>query len=387
MPALTRTFYLFTGVHSFLLGLLPIFIPVILWDKGETISSISYFISLTALGFLISLYFWDRLRAACRWPSIFLLSFALQVCLVVLLLWGDHYVMLSVGALVNGAAGCFYWSTQRILFQAITQQTNTGNTFGNFQILVAALLKLGVLVGSYLLDGQLFTLLLITSCLLSVFGYGLMQRYYQTQEVLLKQVPAFKLSQIKAFKDQHHSKLIFMVDGLFLFLESYFWVLSIYFLTEQNVLQLGLIIVVLSILLALIFFVLKKRIDNIPVQKVYQIAVLGYVLSWLLRAVLDEGVNPTLFYSSLLLVAFLGNFFRLAMNKRFYDLAHQGQSTQYILCKSYYSQLMLALFFLAIGVFFTASKAPIEQLQQVYLVAAPVALVYLLYAVKQFKRL
>ena len=62
MKGLARTFYLFTGFHSFLLGLLPIFIPVILWDKGLTLNQIAYFIALTAVGFVIALYYWDRLR-------------------------------------------------------------------------------------------------------------------------------------------------------------------------------------------------------------------------------------------------------------------------------------------------------------------------------------
>lgn len=385
MPALTRTFYLFTGIHSFLLGLLPIFIPVILWDKGEGVSSISFFISLTALGFLISLYYWDRLRAACRWPTIFLLSFIFQACLVLLLLWGDHYLMLSVGALVNGAAGCFYWSTQRILFQAITAQNNTGNTFGNFQILVASLLKLGVLVGSYLLDQQLFIGVLLLSCILSAAGYLFVHRYYLAQQTLHTQVPAFTFKQIKEFKDNHYSKVIFVVDGLFLFLESYFWVLTIYLLTEQSVMQLGIIIVVLSILLAIIFFLLKKRIDNIAVQKVYMVAVVGYALSWLLRAELDASFNNTLFYSLLLLVAFLSNLFRLAFNKRFYDLAHQGQSTRYILCKSYYSQLMLLVGFLGLGLLLSNQQHALQQFQQLYYWITPVVFIYLLYAYKEFK--
>ena len=63
MPILSRTFYLFSAIHSFLLGLLPIFIPVILWDKGLLVTDIAWFIVLSAVGFLVALYGWDRLRA------------------------------------------------------------------------------------------------------------------------------------------------------------------------------------------------------------------------------------------------------------------------------------------------------------------------------------
>ena len=131
MSGLTRTFYLFTGFHSFLLGLMPLFLAVILWDKGLSISDISSFIALTAVGFLLSLYYWDRLRAKHSWGKLISLSFIFQSLFVMLLVWDQHNLTVTLGALINGAAGCFYWSTQRLLFQAITEDKNTGNTFGN----------------------------------------------------------------------------------------------------------------------------------------------------------------------------------------------------------------------------------------------------------------
>ena len=163
MSPLARTFYLFTGFHSFLLGLLPLFIPVILWDKGLTIRDIAYFVVLTSVGFLGALYYWDRLRAHHQWRKLISCSFIFQGVFVALLVWDQQHLLVTLGALINGMAGCFYWSTQRLLFQAITEEKNTGNTFGNFQILVVFALKIGVLVGSYLLGMAYFGGLLILS--------------------------------------------------------------------------------------------------------------------------------------------------------------------------------------------------------------------------------
>lgn len=389
MTGLARTFYLFTGFHSFLLGLLPIFIPVILWDKGLTINEIAYFIALAAVGFLFSLYYWDRLRAKQAWGLLLSLSFIFQSLLVVLLIWDDLNVVVTIGALINGAAGCFYWSTQRLLFQAITEDKNTGNTFGNFQILVVVALKAGVLVGSYLLGMEYFIGVLSLSFVMSLYGFYIVNKSLlnlNTQPSnnidVLKQVPAFSLKQVLTFKDAHCSKLIFAVDGLFLFLESYFWVLTIYMLTQENVMQLGLIIVGLSVLLALIFLVIKKYIDRANVQLIYYVAVIGYVISWLLRGQFDQEMNDIMLYSGLLLVAFLSNFFRLAFNKRFYDIARRNEPTRYIICKSYYSQFMLILFFCLIGLLGLANTQPMEQLQTIYYLSIPFVFCYFLYSLK-----
>ena len=391
MTGLARTFYLFTGFHSFLLGLLPIFIPVILWDKGLTLSEIAYFIALTSVGFLLALYYWDRLRAKQSWGMLLSLSFVFQSLFVILLVWDDLSLLNTIGALINGAAGCFYWSTQRILFQGITEDKNTGNTFGNFQIVVVIALKTGVLVGSYLLGMEYFIGLLALSFFISLLGFSAVNKSLQSINTkhdeasgeLLKQVQAFSLKQVITFKDGHHSALIFAIDGLFLFLESYFWVLTIYLLTQESVMQLGLIIVGLSVLLALIFLVIKKYIDRANVQRIYTVAVIGYALSWLLRGQFDQETNSIILYSGLLLVAFLSNFFRLAFNKRFYDIARKEKPTRYIICKSYYSQFMLILFFCLIALFGFASAEPIEQLQQVYYFSIPFVFGYFLYGRKK----
>jgi len=216
VSGLTRTFYLFTGFHSFLLGLLPLFVAIILWDKGLTISHIAYFIALTATGFVAALYYWDRLRADHSWHKLISLSFIFQSVFVLLLVWDNQLALVTIGALIN--------------------------TFGNFQILVVFALKIGVLVGSYLLGMEYFISLLVLSLLLSLLGFSLVNKSLQGKSELyeLKQVPAFSLKQIIGFKDSHRSVLIFTVDGLFLFLESYFWMLTIYILTQENVMQLGL---------------------------------------------------------------------------------------------------------------------------------------------------
>lgn len=385
MPYLTRFFYLFVALHSFLIGLLPVFIPVILWNKGLMLADIAFFIALAALGFIIALYLWDRLRAGHQWSKIVALSFLFEVLLVSILLLDSSAILLSFGALFSGAAGCFYWSTQRILFQHITQIENTGNNFGNFQILVLIALKLGILCGSYLLAGQQTALLILLFFSVSILGYWILQHQltFEFTNLNSHQPKAFSLAKILNFRDNFRSRGIFLIDGVFLFLESYFWVLSIYLLTQQNLLKLGLLIVLLSLLLGAIFYVIKKHIDRVNGQRIFMFAVFGYAFSWFLRGELNTQAGPIFLYANLLLIAFLSSFFRLAFNKRFYDIARLTQPIQYIVCKSYYSQFALILFFTLTGYLLNSDielQQQFNQLQYLYLFVIPLVFVYLRYA-------
>jgi len=387
MPILSRTFYLFSAIHSFLLGLLPIFIPVILWDKGLVVADIAWFIVLSAVGFLAALTLWDRLRARANWSLIIGLSFILQMLLVGLLVWDAQWLLISIGALINGAAGCFYWSTQRILFQAITSDKNSGNTFGNFQILVVFSLKFGILIGSFLLDSEYIKSLVLLSFSASLLGFYLLHNLLKETDNLLTQLQpkAFSLSKILAFKDDFHSKKIFMVDGLFLFLESYFWVLTLYMLTKESLMKLGLLIVALSVLLAVIFFVMKRVIDRVNAQRIYIISIFGYALSWFLRGELNLQTDELTLYGGMLMIAFLSSFFRLAFNKRFYDIASDDKPIYYIVSKSYYSQFMLILFFSLIALLASIGKDPLNQLQILYDLSIPLVFIYFLYGKKKGK--
>ena len=147
--------------------------------------------------------------------------------------------------------------------------------------------------------------------------------------------------------------------------------------------KLGILIVVLSLLLALIFFIIKKRIDYMDSRKIFIISIFGYAFSWFLRGELTALTGDVILYAGILLIAFLSSFFRLAFNKRFYDIARLDQPIRYILCKSYYSQFMLIIFFTLIAVLASLGNDPLRQLPVLYDIALPLVFVYLLYGQKR----
>lgn len=381
MTAATRVFYLFSSSHSLLLGLIPLFTPLILWKNGVSLAFISFFIALSGISFSIALIYWGKLRVKLAWSSIFACSFVFEILLASIMLFASQWILLSVGAVLSGFTGCFYWSTQRVIFVNTTKDKNTGNTFGNFQLLVAISLKVGILIGGYLLQVNNLKTLFSVVVLISVAGYYFTNKTFNQKLHLNNSDLAITISFTSAlrFKDNFNSRSIFFIDGIFLFIESYFWMISLYILIGENIAKLGSIIVLMGVSLGMIFIYIKKQIDHVNSQCIFHIAVAGYIISWLLRSNLRIIKAPFLFYMTLLIIIFFTQFFRLAFNKRFYQIARLTGSTEYILCKSYISQFFIAIFFSIFGLLLMFGKAPMYPLHLLYIIIVPLACVYFLY--------
>ena len=82
MKTVASSFFQFAGVHSFLIGLLPFFIPVLLLKQGVSVEGIALFIAVTGVGFIVSLKIWDALFHQSQWRWIIGLSFISEVILV-----------------------------------------------------------------------------------------------------------------------------------------------------------------------------------------------------------------------------------------------------------------------------------------------------------------
>ncbi len=338
-----KIFYLFLGLHSFLLGLFPFFLPVYLFKNGADLAQISWFICYTGIGFSITLWLWDHLRTSSCLISV-IVSIALESILLFLVLQGGAYVLI---ALINGAYSCLYWTIQRVLFLEGGNSDNSGRRFGNLQIFVLIVLKTGIIIGSLLLETGGLYYIFSLSLLVGLTGVALFfnfRRELGFPTPLLQQKP-ISLREIATFSDGCNSRIIFAVDGIFLYFESYFWLISLFIIVQQSFARLGILIIALALLLAVLFYFIKNRIDRIDKQRLYIVSVVAYAFSWGLRGSVLASFDYTVQISLLLLIAFCTSFFRLAFNKRFFDTAQKSSQYKYILLKSYYSQFCLAIFF------------------------------------------
>lgn len=349
MTPQSKNFYLFLGFHSFLLGLFPFFLPVYLFKQGALLEEISWFIVLTGLGFCLTLWLFDRFRTS-SYLAPLAVSFLLEICLLILLVL---HAPLEIIAVVNGGYSCLYWTIQRLLFFAGGSSEDTGRRFGNFQIYVLIVLKLGVFIGGVLLENIGIVSVCLLSVAVGISGVGIFSHRKSELDfpVQMQKQRLLSFRSIVRFSDKYNSRFVFAIDGIFLYLESYFWLISLFFVVGESFIRLGLLVIGLALFLGLLFYLIKNRIDHMNNQKVYIAAVLLYMVSWWMRGILQPDLEYTVQLSLLLLVAFCTSFFRLAFNKRFFNTAQKSSRYHYLFIKSYYSQFFLALGFSIIGFF------------------------------------
>jgi hypothetical protein len=109
-----------------------------------------------------------------------------------------------------------------------------------------------------------------------------------------------------------------------------------------------------------------------------------YALSWALRAITHDEMALEILYIFLISITFCTSFFRLAMNKRFYDLAKLTISHDYLVLKSYYSQISIVIVFGAIAFALGAMEATEDMLTPIYWASAVVALSYFVYGSRRY---
>lgn len=378
---LTRPFYLFTGLHSFLIGLFPFYIPVYLYSSGLPLSDICFFVAATGAGYCLTLYVLDRLRQRLAFSWIISCSFISEFVLLAVLLQEMDQLYLPLVGLGNGIFSCTFWSVQRLLFVSSVSLGNSGRNFGNTQLMVLLVMKAAVLLGGLLLEQGRQTVLLLCSGAVIVPAIALFVTRPMPTAVIeeIVSAPPLSIKSILSFRDTLHSRSAFCVDGVFLYLESYFWLISLFMVVEEDFRSLGLLTVMLALLLGAVFVVIKNTIDRYPDKRLYALSVFLYALSWLLRAVLSETDDPMSMVWMLAVIAFCTSLFRLSFNKRFFDNAKLSAACHYILLKSYISQFSLMAVFLVTAALFTNSLLPRQQLTGMYVVAALLAPVFLLY--------
>lgn len=377
----SKTFYKFTIVHSFLIGLFPFYLPVFLWKQGYSLSSISFFISWTGVGFIAALMFWNKNKSGSMPQKMILGSFVLEIFLLAGLFFASVRPLLPLIGLLNGIYNCFFWISNRILFLETLHQTDIGKKYGNFQIIVAIVLKMGIISGGLLLDNHGLLSILLFSLFIVITGFMLLfsPSMVPTHHLISLNFKRFSLKQLLQFNDKFRSKLIFSIDGLFLFLESYFWILTLFFMVNQSFLELGAVVIFLMVIFGILFYFIKDRIDKMPTGLMYRITVFLYILSWIFRGLITENLGLPILFILLVFISFFTSLFRLSFNKQFFEIARSTSQTKYILFKSLYSQFFLAIQFSIIGLLFYLTTSAEFSLNYLYFTSSVIATTYFFY--------
>ncbi|MGR3985000.1 MAG: hypothetical protein OD817_07095 [Gammaproteobacteria bacterium] len=383
----SRIFHIYLGLHSLLIGIFPFFLPVYLWKNGYGIGAVSIFIALGGLGFCIGLWAWDRLRLCIDPSSLVALSLLLEILLLLNVHALDLDMTLPVLALLGlcyGVYNCFFWTTQRALFFELIDPANSGRKYGNFQIFVGALLQAGILLGAWLLERASFFHIIALSAVAALCGFLILLANKPEYPASLAQTAALPLREALTFKDRDFSRMIFILDGVYLFLESFFWVISLFLIAHESFTTLGIMVLALAVIFGILFYLLKNVIDRLGRKRLYQLAVALYALSWALRALTDERLSLELLFIALILITFSTSMFRLVFNKRFYDIAKLTLAHRYLVLKSYYSQAAIFVMFMLFG-WATLHAEGAGLLEPVYWAAAAASFVYLMYGARRYR--
>jgi hypothetical protein len=283
--------------------------------------------------------------------------------------------------LANGVFNCNFWTIQRLLFVRSVSPENSGKNYGNSQIFVLIVLKTGILFGGYFLENWGLIAVFLSSGVIVLLSAGIFagRRMVAPIAETVKLTQPLSLSAIFCFKDPFRSRSVFVIDGVFLYLESYFWVISLFFIVRESFLRLGLVVIMLAVVFGVLFLVIKNSIDRLPHQMVYVVAVALYALSWLLRGFLGENHGSLTMLWLLALITLCTSVFRLSFNKRFFDNARHAAAHEYIFIKSYISQFFLAVFFVIMARTLSDSGSVVGQLSGLYSFAAVISFFYLLY--------
>jgi len=346
---------------------------------GFNLVHITLLIGISGLSFCAALSLWQHLSRTLTLKVLLCITFAFEILLVAsTFLAGAGLIAIVLIALANGLYNGFFWTTQRALFLQLLGKNDAGKRYGNFQIFVTVFLKIGILIGGWLLDAGGLPWLLAISAVAG--GFSSWWFFQKAGQKPLHETPVISFKRALKFHDSFGSRPVFIADGFFLFLESHYWTLSLFMLADENFAKLGLIVVVLALVFGALFYMIKNTIDAYAVSLVFRVSVWLYAVSWVARTFVSEELDTQMLMLLLLVVTFCSSFFRLAFNKRFFDIARTGSGIGYLVIKSYQSQFFLGLGFIATAlVLWMLDATTVKAVLPIYWVAALGSFIYLSY--------
>ncbi len=376
----TKLLYVLLFINSFISGIFGIFIPLFLYNIGFSFSDISFFIAFNAISFFLFLFILERIISKINLNNLIKLTFFIYFLFIssIFFLKEIKYFIIII-AIFNGIYLCLFWKIHRLIFLKSINNFDIGKKFSNIQILIIIITQISILLGSIILEKFGFEYIYYLSSILIFLSFLLLSNNFKTNKgnnLIFKNYKAMSLKEILNFKDKYNSKLIFLIDGIFLFLESYFWLLIVFLYVKLNFISIGLIIVSIGIFFSIIYYFIRKNIDKSNSKKIFKIIILLYSFSWFLRIIFDYGENKILNFIIIGIIGFITILFRLVYNKIFFKIAKNTLNEKYIFLKSYYTQFVISIFFIILGYLFIYINQNLIIFKELFLISGIFSFLY-----------
>ncbi len=369
--------YTFLFINTLITGIFGIFIPLHLFNTGFVFSEISFFLAFNSLSFMISLFFIERIISKYSLRSLMRMTFLLYGVMISAIFFLSSYKhFLLITGIINGIYLSFFWIVQRILFLNSVKKGTVGRNFANLQIFVLIISKIAILTGSYMLDAYGFGITYFISLFIIILSLIVFSAIKHNKSLLLFYKP-MSLPEIISFKDKYNSSFIFLIDGVFIYVEAYYWLLVIFLFMESSFFSTGILTVIVTSIFYALYLIIRSIIDRVSSEKLLIITVILYSFSWALRFMFDLPDNSLLSYLIITIIGFFTMLFRLVYNKIFFIIAKKTIKEKYIFLKSYYSQAVVTVFFFLFGAAFLFFGESVQVFKLIFAFSSAGSFLYL----------
>ncbi len=353
-------FYISVFLKHFAESFIAIFVPIYLFTLGYGIKEIAIFFGVIYLLMTIFMFIGLKLCSYIGVKKVLVIgSFFLLLTNYFLhqIPLGTHYL---IAALVLGLSHGMYYAAYHVDFtkSAVAQEeASEVSVIKRIMIITAAT---GPLIGAYLITKISYSFVFILVAILLAIS---IVPLFLTKDF---KIPKEKITLKKIFKADSYSKsLAYKVEGAMYFGDSTFWPLFI-FLILGNVLSLGLIFSLSSLITIFLLAKIGKLADKYT-RTTFKTGIFTYIPLWALRLLL---LTPIGFF----ITNFLSNISKSLLDISFNKIVYQDAEKRTNLI-SYFTfrenNLAIGRIFMAAILFFT------ESLIVLFVITASITLFYL----------
>ena len=292
--------YVLQACFTFVKSLIGIFIPVYFYSLGISIPKIILFYILMSVFLIISM------KLVIKFVNLFGLkiNFFISSFLFILYIIFINFIEKSeiffyLSSLCGALLLCFFWLSFHLEFSLNEDKKKISSELGTLSSIILFVSALSPILGGFILQSLSYIYILVLSTIILLFGSVvlLISKSIETKKVSFEY--KYFLNVKKNFKD----RISFLSTGMIFILIIIFFPIYLYDFLDNNFFSLGVVVSVVSVLIAIAILFIKKYFDKFSKNKTLKFLSYGISTSWFFRIFL-----LILSYPFLLIYEFFHNF-------------------------------------------------------------------------------
>jgi len=287
-------FYASVALKSLAESFIGIFVPIYLFTLGFSIASIAvyYIVYFTTVSLFMPVSMWLNSKIGIK--KVMALGIFTLLAYFMLLNGLNGTMSYLPVALTCGISVSLYFSSYHIEFSKFCDRKEEATEISMVKIMTLAATSIGPVIGAFLITGMSFSFLFLIVSVILIFS---LFPLFLTKDVVIKS-PDFSLRRIIGI-DSKGKALAYQASGILNIVSGVFWPLFI-FMVLKEIVSLGIIVSLTSILMLVFIFAIGKLADKRK-NDVIGAGMLFGSFSWITRLMFLSplGIFFNNFYSSL----------------------------------------------------------------------------------------